>query len=95
MESGYRRLCCQICGENIPPGGIFYIGRTEIISGSDGILLDTGEMPDRMIEKALHEITRARSEKELMDEVYQEIRLIFCGRCRFTFRDGILDMVKY
>ena len=95
MESGCKRLCCQVCGMTIPPGGIFYAGRTEIISGSDGILPDTGESGDRIIEKALHEIIRRKSEKELMDEVYQEIKLILCGRCRRTFRDKILDMIKY
>ena len=95
MEQGFKRLSCQVCGTEIPPGGIFYIGRTEIISGSDGILPDTGESGDRIIEKALDEITRVKSEQELMDEVYQEIKLILCGRCRLLFRDRILDMIKY
>ncbi len=95
MESGYKRLKCQVCGVAIQPGGIFYIGRTEIISGSDGILPDTEESADRIIEKALHEISKVKSEQELMDEVYQEIKLILCGKCRLIFRDKILDMVKY
>jgi hypothetical protein len=79
----------------IMPGGIFYIGRTEIISGSDGILSDTEESAERIIEKALQEIKRGKSEKELMDEVHQEITLILCGRCRVIFRNKILDMIKY
>lgn len=95
MKVGFRRLNCQSCGVEIPPGGVFYIGRTEIISGSDGILPDTEESGDRIIEKALKEISRAKSEQELMEGVYQEIKLILCGRCRLVFRDKILDMVKF
>lgn len=40
---------------------MFYIGRTEIISGSDGILPDTEESADRIIEKALKEISKVKS----------------------------------
>jgi hypothetical protein len=95
MKQGFKRLNCQTCGMEIMPGGIFYIGRTEIISGSDGILSDTEESAERIIEKALQEIKRGKSEKELMDEVHQEITLILCGRCRVIFRNKILDMIKY
>ena len=89
------RLRCQTCGTEIPAGGVFYIGRTEIISGSDGILPDTEESGDRIIEKALKEITKVKSEQEFMDEVYQEIKQVLCGRCRLDFRDKILDMIQY
>ena len=95
MERGSKRLNCQTCGIEIPAGGIFYIGRAEIISGSDGILPDTDESADRMIAKALHEINKGKCEQELMNEVHQEIKLILCGRCRLIFRDRILDMIKY
>jgi len=95
MKRGIKRLRCQICGIEIPPGGIFYIGRTEIISGSDGILPETKEPGDRIIAKALEEISEAKSEKELMEGVYQEINLLLCGRCRIIFRERILDMIKY
>ena len=89
-----EQLCCQVCGTRILPGGIFYVGRTEIISGSDGILPDTGESGDAIIKKALNEI-KDLTEQELMEEVYQEIKLILCGRCRLVFRDKILEMVKW
>jgi hypothetical protein len=95
MKIGFKRLICQVCGTEIPPGGVFYTGRTEIISGSDGILPDTDESGDRIIEKALNEISKEKNEQEFMDEVYQEIKLILCGRCRLIFRDKILDMIKY
>ncbi len=95
MEPGLMRLHCQTCGTVIPPGGVFYIGRTEIISGSDGILPDSEESGDKIIDKALKEITKVKSEQEFMDEVYQEIKLVLCGQCRLVFRDKILDLVKY
>jgi len=87
-------LCCQVCGSKIPPGGIFYVGRTEIISGSDGILPDTGESGDAVIKKALSEIIDL-TEQELMEEVYQEIKVVLCGRCRLVFRDTILEMIRW
>ena len=95
MKVAVKGLRCQACGTEIPPGGIFYIGRTEIISGSDGILSDTEELADRVIEKAFNEISKVKSEQEFMEEVYQEIKLTLCGHCRLKFRDKILDMIKY
>lgn len=95
MKLDIKKLCCQVCGTQIPPGGIFYIGRTEIISGSDGFLPDTDKSSEEIIEKALHEIKAVKSEQELMEGVYQEIRIILCGQCRILFRDKILDLVNY
>ena len=95
MKRDSKRLHCQVCGIDIPAGGIFYIGHTEIISGSDGFLPDTEVSGDRLIEQALHEITKVKSEQELMQGVYQEIKLILCGRCRLNFRDKILEMIRY
>jgi len=84
-----------MCGEEIPPGGVFYIGRTEIISGSDGIIPDDEETGDEIIEKALKEISKVKGGQDFMDDVHQEIKLVLCGRCRLAFRDMILDMIKY
>ena len=94
MKVTIKNLNCQLCGENIPPGGVFYIGRTEIISGSDGFLPDT-EKPGEIIERALKDIIGQKSEQELMDGVYQEIKLVLCGHCRIHFRNIVLDMIKY
>jgi predicted PP-loop superfamily ATPase len=95
MKPAIKQLTCQICGSRIPPGGVFYTVRTEIVSGSDGILPDTEESADRLIEKALKEISKVKTEDEFMEEVYQEIKMILCGRCRIKCRDTILDMIKY
>jgi hypothetical protein len=94
MKVTVKKLSCQLCGMEIPLGGVFYIGRTEIISGSDGILPDT-EKPGEIIERALQDIIEQKSEQELMDGVYQEIKVILCERCRIIYRDRILDMIKY
>jgi hypothetical protein len=95
MKIAVKGLSCQLCGEEIPPGGVFYVGRTEIISGSDGIIPDDEKSGEKIIEKALREISKMKSEQDFMDEVYQEIKLIFCGRCRMKFRDRILEMIKF
>ena len=89
-----EHLCCQVCGTKIPPGGVFYRARTELISGSDGILPDTGESGDAIIDKALSEV-KELTEQQVMEEVYQEIKLVLCGRCRLVFRDTILEMIKW
>ena len=89
-----EELCCQVCGTKIPPGGVFYRARTELISGSDGILPDTGESGDAIIDKALSEV-KELTEQQVMEEVYQEIKLVLCGRCRLVFRETILEMIKW
>ena len=89
-----EQLCCQVCGTKIPPGGVFYRARTEIISGSDGILPDTGESGDAIIDKALSEV-KELTEQQVMEEVYQEIKMVLCGRCRLVFRETILEMIKW
>jgi hypothetical protein len=90
-----RGLFCQTCGKKIPPGGLFYIARTEIICGSDGILPDiTSSKADSLIREAMDDLTH-RSETELMDEVYQEIKIILCGGCRLEFRQAVLALLKY
>ena len=61
MKIDCKRLIYQTCGTGIPPWGVFYIRRTEIISGSDGILPDTEESADRIIKKALKEISKVKS----------------------------------
>jgi hypothetical protein len=95
MKPDIKHLTCQICSAQIPPGGVFYTVRTEIISGSDGILPDSDDSGDKIIEEALKEISRSRAEQEFMDEVYQEINIVVCGQCRLTFRETVLDMIQF
>ncbi len=95
MKPDIKHLTCQICAAQIPQGGVFYTVRTEKIYGSDGILPDSEDSGDRIMEKALKEISKKKTEREFMDEVYQEIKLIVCGQCRLTFRDTILDMIQF
>lgn len=74
MKITVKNLSYRICGVKIPPGGAFYIGRAEIISGSDGILPDT-DKPGELIERAINEIIEQETEQEFMEGFYQEIKL--------------------
>ena len=86
-----NKAYCHSCLKEIPPGGLFYVCRTEIISGSDGVLSDTGEDLETIVASVTREV-EGKSEQELMDEVYQEIRMILCPECRLKLRDRVLSM---
>lgn len=87
-----KKISCQSCNIRIPPGGHFYISRTEIASGFDGFLPDAGEDPNEAIRSAMEEIAEM-SENELLHDVYQEISLILCPECRIKFRNRVLSMI--
>lgn len=94
MKITVKNLSCRICGVKIPPGGAFYIGRAEIISGSDGILPDT-DKPGELIERAINEIIEQETEQEFMEGSTRRLNLILYSHCRIVYRDRILDMIKY
>ncbi len=75
------------------PGASFYICRTEIKSGFDGYLPEPEESGDRMIEAAVQKLAN-QSAENLMDDVYQEIKLVLCPSCRLKLRDRIFSMVQ-
>ena len=91
-----KSFCCQFCGVTIPPGGMFYTGRVEIVSGGDGIFpdLDNGCSPEDMIEESLAMLAK-QSDQEITDEVHQEISVLLCGKCRVVFRDTVLKMIRW
>ncbi|MGV1100942.1 hypothetical protein ACUUL3_16220 [Thiovibrio sp. JS02] len=84
-------LHCQACHAKIPEGTLYYCCRTEIISGFDGILPGPEMDPEMMIQDACEEIT-LRPAQDLMDEVYQEIRMILCPQCRAKLRAQLLAL---
>ena len=90
-----KGLQCQSCGLYILPGASFYLCRTEIISGYDGFLPELPDTanPDQMIDSALKKLG-GKSEQELMDDVYQEIKVVLCPVCRLKLRDRILGMLR-
>ncbi|MFC1523624.1 hypothetical protein ACFL6N_02415 [Thermodesulfobacteriota bacterium] len=86
-----KHINCQSCGLGILPGGSFYVCRTEIVAGHDGYLPDQDEQVDRIFSHALEKIS-AQTEHEVMEDVYQEIKLILCPICRQKFRNLVLSM---
>ncbi len=84
-------LHCQACHATIPEGTLYYCCRTEIISGFDGTLPELEVDPEMMIQDACEEIVQ-RPAQELMDEVYQEIKMILCPECRKKLRAQLLAL---
>jgi len=73
---------CSRCGRRKTRGMAFYLTRLTLTSDFDGELepVPEKELPREMKKQ----IARARrmSEKELMDEVYQELYFYLCKGCR-------------
>lgn len=84
---------CKPCGKYIPEGGLFYIGRIEIISGFDGMIPEPTEDPDAVIHSVLEEIS-GKTEKDLESNVYEETELLLCAKCRNKLRNCINLMTK-
>lgn len=85
MTNYLEQIECHACGRVIDPGGLFYISRTEIISGFDGVINEPVEEADAVIAAAIRAVD-AKPEQELMDDVYQEFRFILCPSCRLRLR---------
>jgi hypothetical protein len=82
---GYLGQNCSRCGKAKTKGAVFYIVRMTLTADFDGELeeLDPGEVEPEMkrqIKKA-----ERMSEKELMDEVFQEWYFYLCKGCRDWF----------
>ncbi len=86
MTNYLERIECHACGRTVDPGGLFYISRTEIISGFDGVINEPVEEADAVIAAAIRAMD-AKPAQELMDDVYQEFRFILCPSCRLKLRD--------
>jgi ribosomal protein L37AE/L43A len=83
---------CDSCGMTIQEGELFYHCRTEIIAGRDQTRAEL-KYPDRIIAQALAELEN-REEKELLDDIYQEIILQLCPECRTTLLQRIHSMIN-
>ena len=79
---------CKSCGKYIPEGGLFYIGRIEIVSGFDGFIPEPTEGPDAVIQSVLKDIS-GKSEEELEKDVYEKTELLLCDKCRNKLRNCI------
>lgn len=83
---------CDSCGVALPDGELFYHCRTEIIAGKDETLPDL-KHPDKLIAQALAEIDNKEG-SELLGDIYQEIILQLCPRCRMTLLKQIHSMLN-
>jgi hypothetical protein len=82
---------CESCGAKIPAGDLFYRFHTEFISGFDNYVPEPEEDAERLIMEACKAML-GRSEKELMNEVYEEISFLLCPGCRKKVRSYLLSM---
>lgn len=75
---------CDKCGEYLPEGSLKYTVHLQIISDFDGVMLFDGDCTD---EEAQRIFSRAEDidEKELEEEVYQELSFTLCVRCKKRF----------
>jgi ribosomal protein L37AE/L43A len=83
---------CDSCGITIKEGELFYHCRTEIIAGKDQTRMDL-KYPDRIIAQALADIGK-KEDQELLDDIYQEIILLLCPKCRTTLLQRLHSMIN-
>ena len=83
---------CDSCGIPIAEGDLFYHCRTEIVAGKDQPLFEL-QFPDRIIAQALADIA-TNGERELLDEIYQEIILQLCPACRSILLQKLHGMIN-
>lgn len=76
---------CSWCHIKKEPGAIFYVVRVILTCDFDGELedMDTEEIPAKIDEEIKKGLTK--DEDELMAEVYQEVHLYLCQKCRGQF----------
>lgn len=80
---------CDGCGGTIPAGGLFYRCRTEIISGFDNYIPDPVDKADQVLKEACRSLKSA-SPEELMNDVYEEFKLLLCPACRQKLRKQLM-----
>jgi hypothetical protein len=82
---------CDSCGKALPDGELYYHCRTEIIAAKDETIPEL-KNPDKLIAMALSEIA-GKDENELLNDIYQEIILQLCPRCRTILLKHIQSML--
>lgn len=77
-------LFCDRCGDYLPEGCIKHTVHIQIISDCDDVFPGDGDDSTEDIQHFLREI-KDKDERELEEEVYQEISFILCGKCKKRF----------
>lgn len=81
---------CFRCGKELPPGSLYYVIHVRVFSGFDGFLIEPEEGVDKQLRPLLEQIQSSDPE-DLEKEVYEEILLVVCKRCR----DRLVDEIKH
>jgi hypothetical protein len=79
---------CFRCGKGLYPGSLFYVIQIRVLSGFDGILMESTEDIDQQLNQLLEQAQHSDPVK-LEKEVYEEITLIVCKSCRDRFVDDL------
>lgn len=82
---------CEICGAKIPSGDLYYNFTAKFISGFDNYIPEPEVDAEQLITQAIKAIA-GRSEKELTDDVYEEISLLLCPSCRKKIQKSLIPM---
>ncbi|MEI6125072.1 MAG: hypothetical protein WCQ99_00825 [Pseudomonadota bacterium] len=75
---------CDRCGEYLPEGTMKYTVHLQIISDFDGVILFDGDGIDEAA-RQIFSSPEGIDEKELEEEVYQELCFTLCGTCKKRF----------
>lgn len=87
-----KKRSCQFCSKIIKPGGLFYLWSMEFTSGADSVLPELDD-PDAYIDESLDEL-EGKSEQELYDDVYQEMKFVICRTCCQEIKNKLTKMKK-
>ena len=82
--------CCALCGKPLPKGSLKYIVRIQIISDFDGFIPYSEKDPSEEIQELLKEMENMDAQ-ELEDDVYQELSVYLCVRCKKRFASELID----
>jgi len=80
---------CARCGEVLPEGSLKYIVHIKIISDFDGFIPYSEKDSSDEIQKLLNEM-ETMDVQELENDVYQELSLYLCLKCKNRFTKGLI-----
>ena len=81
---------CARCGQALPKGSLRYIVHIKIISDFDGFIPNSEEDSSEEIQRLLREM-EDMDVQELEDDVYQELSVCLCTRCKKKFTRELIN----
>ena len=83
QDAGLSKRRCSRCSRELRRGKSYYTVNIRVYSGFDGVLLEEGEI-DQRLKRAVEE-SHQWTPEELEKDVYEEMTLLLCGTCRNEF----------